>query len=189
MDDDAMAADKLYWQFDMALTDENDPRVYLDEVTVKALDYLDQDDHGFVLMVEQAQVDKHSHNGLIKSKTAFVYMQRSVKDLNDTVNAILDWLGDRDDTAILVLADHETGGLLISPDADEYSNQYKGKGGMSFSYEWTIDSHTNADVSLYTYGFEVDYSEFEFYADANKIKNIDVFNLMYDILTNAPKYD
>lgn len=189
-DESYMLADKHYWQFDMALTTTNAPRAYLDDVTIKALDYLDQDEHGFVLMVEQAHIDKFSHNSAANTSTVFEHVKNGVVDLNNTVNSILKWLGDRDDTAILVLADHETGGLLISRDESEYTHQYQAKDGSVFSYTWTSGgSHTNADVNLYTYGFDVDYSEFTYYADANRIKNIDVFNLMYDILTNAPKYD
>ena len=76
--DSVMSADKTYWQFNLGGTSAT---VELCDVSIKALNYLDQDEDGFVLMIEQAHIDKYSHsndfNGAVKS----------VKSLNDTETA------------------------------------------------------------------------------------------------------
>lgn len=188
--DDTLLADKVYWQFDMTVG-SGAPDVWLQDATVKALDYLDQDDHGFVLMVEQAHIDKNSHNSQFGSSTAYKATEKCVNNLSDTVDAIIEWLGDRDDTAIIVTADHETGGLIISPEeTEECSRKYKTKDGTYFYYNWTSGgAHTNAEVNLYIYGFETTFSSFDFYSSDDKIKNVNTFDMMYDILVNPPKYD
>lgn len=188
--DETLTADKVYWQFDMTVG-SSAPDVWLQDATVKALDYLDQDDHGFVLMVEQAHIDKNSHNSQASPSVAFKSMQKCVDNLSDTVDAIIEWLGDRNDTAILVTADHETGGLIISPEeTEECSRRYKISDDNYIYYNWTSGgAHTNSEVFLFTYGFETDFASHEYYASADRIKNINIFDVMYDILVNPPKYD
>ena len=188
--DDTLFADKVYWQFDMTVG-SSAPSVWLQDATVKALDYLDQDDHGFVLMVEQAHIDKSSHESVSGSSIAYKKAEKCVNNLSDTVDAIIEWLGDRNDTAIIVTADHETGGLIISDkETAECTRKYKAADDTYFYYNWTSGgAHSNAEVNLYIYGFETDFASFDYYASAEKIKNINTFDIMYDILVNPPKYD
>lgn len=171
--DDTLSADKAYWQFSLAGTTAT---TELCDVAVKALDFLDKDEDGFVLMIEQAYIDKYSHNN------DFAGMVDSMVSLNDTVDAILEWLGDRTDTAILITADHETGGLTVSSDK-LFS---KSHGGVY--YKWSKTDHTNSKVGLFVYGIEVDFSEFDYYGSQHLIKNIDVYNLMYNILDDPDGY-
>ncbi len=109
-------------------------------------------------------------------------MVDSMISLNDTVEAILDWLGDRTDTAILITADHETGGLNVSCDK-MFSKSFDG-----IYYNWSSAGHTNSKVGLFVYGIEVDFSEFDYYSSQHIIKNIDVYNLMYNILDDPDGY-
>lgn len=153
---------KVLCQLDMSGVNAT---VKLPSVTRKALDFLDRDEDGFVLMVEQAHVDKYSHNNDYKN------MQKCVADLNDTVKAILEWVGDREDTAILITADHETGGLTLSGS------------GAATTGVWTSTNHTTADVGLFTYGIEVDYAEFSYYGKENRIKNAEVFELALGLVS------
>ncbi len=97
-----------------ALSERGDPqRTYpsLKEMTEKALQLLEQNENGFFLMVESGQIDWTAHNndagGLL----------HEMLRMDDTLESILNWAKGRDDTLIVVTADHETGGFGFS-----YSN-------------------------------------------------------------------
>ena len=171
-----MPADKTYWQFNLAGTSAS---VQLKDAAVQACTYLDQDKDGFVLMIEQAHVDKYSHSN------DFDGMVKSVQSLNDTVDAVLAWIGDRTDTAILVTADHETGGLSVSTE-NRFSKQYTGN--VPVWYAFSSGDHTNAKVGLFVYGIEADFSKFTYFGSQYVIKNIDVYNLMADVMKNPDTY-
>jgi alkaline phosphatase len=176
-----MSADKTYWQFDLAGATAT---VALCNVAVQAMNYLDQDTDGFVLMIEQAHIDKYSHSN------DFDGMVKSVKSLNDTVEAVLAWIGERNDTAILITADHETGGLNVSSEArfnSRYSNSLAA-GLDKIYYNWSSGNHTNSKVGLFVYGIEVDFSQFDYYSSHHLIKNTDVHNLMVDVLEKPTLY-
>ena len=175
--DESLSADKVYWQFSLGGVDAE---VELCDVTVKALDFLDQDKDGFVLMIEQAHIDKYSHNNQFRE------VAESVSSLNDTVNAVLDWLGDRTDTAVLVTADHETGGLTVS--SEKRYSKVNTDGENDIYYNFSSDDHTNSKVGLFVYAIKVDFSEFEYYTSQHLIKNIDVYNLMFNILGEPLRY-
>ncbi|SJM94697.1 alkaline phosphatase [Crenothrix polyspora] len=89
----------------------------LTEMTQKALEILDFNPKGFFLMVEAGQIDwacHHNDTGLLLHE-----MLR----FNDMLNTVLDWAAKRNDTLIIVTADHETGGFGFS-----YSNANPPKG-------------------------------------------------------------
>jgi alkaline phosphatase len=70
-----------------------------DEVKA-ALDVLSRTDDGFMLMVESGRIDKYSHS---------LDWERAVYDtimLDNAVKLVKDWAGDRNDTLIIVVADH-----------------------------------------------------------------------------------
>jgi alkaline phosphatase len=74
----------------------------------KAIDLLSQNDQGFFLMIEAGQIDWASHS----NDTGLVLHE--MIQLNNTVNAVLDWAENRDDTLIILTADHTTGGFGFS---------------------------------------------------------------------------
>ncbi len=172
---ECMSADKTYWQFDMAGTDAD---VELKDAAVNALDYLDQDEDGFVLMIEQAHIDKYSHSN------DFEGMAKSAVSLNDTVEAILEWLGNRNDTAIVITADHETGGLTVGGQS-YYPKTYETEDGRTVYYKWSTTSHTNSKVGAFVYGYEADFSKYDYYSSEHLIKNTDVYRLMLDMLNGS----
>ena len=98
----------------------------LEEMTLKAIDLLDDGD-GFFLMVEGAHIDKHAHSNRMPEVVAHT----RVFDL--AVAAALDYAALHGDTLVLVTADHETGG--IKP----------GDG----CYIFTSTGHTNVDVPVF----------------------------------------
>ena len=171
-----MPADKTYWQFNLAGTSAS---VQLKDAAVQACTYLDQDKDGFVLMIEQAHIDKYSHDN------DFYGVVSSVKSLNDTVDALLAWLGDRTDTAILITADHETGGLSVSTQ-NVFAKRYSIRKDLWYAFSST--GHTNAKVGVFVYGIEPDFSKLSYYGSQHVIKNIDVYNLMADVMQNPDAY-
>lgn len=163
----------------LALNIENGEKdsLPLSDVAKAALDYLEEDNDGFVLMIEQAYIDKYSHNN------RFGDMVNRMHSLAETVDAVMEWVGERNDTVVLISADHETGGLNVSDDtALQYT--YNGQNG-NFYYSWTGKDHTRAFVDLYVYGINVKFDEYDTFKDATLIKNIDIFTLMKRLVTTG----
>lgn len=162
------------WQLDTYGVDATVP---LPDATALALEYLSQDPDGFVLMLEQAHPDKYSHGN------EFENVAKSVSDLNKTVELVLEWIGDRNDTLVLVTADHECGGLQVSEKESKYSNQYT-IGDKTISYEFRTTNHTGVNVALYVYGVTADFTKSDLYAK-KALKNIGIYYLMEEALLQA----
>lgn len=141
-----------------------------------ALEYLERDEDGFVLMIEQAYIDKYSHNN------DFPGMLKRMTSIDETVDTVVDWIGDRKDTAVIVTADHETGGLSAS-EKNQYKNIYT-SGATKFYYQWSSTGHTQTMVKVFVYGYDVDYKAISEYSRADSIKNTDIFKLMKNIIEN-----
>jgi len=109
---------------------------HLSEMTQTALAILDNDEDGFFLMVEGGKIDYASHDN------DFERMIGEMIEFNNAVQVAVDWADVRQDTLILVAADHETGGLDY--DYDELT--------QTEVIEWSSKSHTDADVPLYAWG-------------------------------------
>lgn len=77
-------------------------------MTKKALDLLSADDDGFFLMIEGGQIDWAGHNN-----DAGDLLHEMLK-FDEAVQAVYDWVKDRNDTLVLITADHETGGFGFS---------------------------------------------------------------------------
>jgi len=80
----------------------------LKEMSVKALEILDRNEQGFFLMIESGQIDWAAH----RNDTGLLLHE--MLRFNDTLNAVLEWAENRQDTLIIVTADHETGGFGFS---------------------------------------------------------------------------
>ena len=88
-----------------------------------ALEILDRDnDNGFFLMVEGSWIDRMSHEVDGPGTIA------EVIDFDAAVATALAYARDRDDTLVIVTADHETGGMaLLDPlTASEYTTALGG---------------------------------------------------------------
>ena len=162
------------WQLDTYGVDATVP---LPDATALALDYLSQDEDGFVLMLEQAHPDKYSHNN------DFEGVYKSVSDLNKTVELVMEWVGDRTDTLVLVTADHECGGLQVSEKESKFEKQYT-FGDKTISYEFRGSNHTGMNVALYVYGVEADFTQSSLYKK-KALKNIGIYYLMEEALLQA----
>ncbi len=87
---------------------KNDPnriQPTLKEMTDKAISVLEKDKDGFFLMVEGGQIDWAAHDN-----DAAGVLHEMIK-FSDAINSVMDWMKGRDDTLLIVSADHETGGF------------------------------------------------------------------------------
>ncbi|MBQ4879856.1 alkaline phosphatase [Pseudoalteromonas luteoviolacea] len=94
----------------------------LRDMTQVAISKLSQNPEGFFLMVEGGQIDWAGHNN-----DAGTLLHEMIK-FDSAVDAVLQWAKDRDDTLVVVTADHETGGFGFSysgadlPQAEQLNN-------------------------------------------------------------------
>ena len=153
--------------------------VSLKDATDLAINYLVDDTDGFVMMIEQAHIDKKSHNKDIDGAA------KAAASLNETVEYVLSFASGRDDTAVIITADHETGGLKVDADPEKYEATYEKDGEVLFSYEYTTSNHTNANVPVYYYGFGAKPELFSTYSSSEKIKNNELFLLMKDLVLHS----
>ena len=129
---EGMASDKLG---DQIFFNEEAPT--LAESTQKAISLLQSRAKGFILVVEEEGVDSGSHINRIDFVTSHL------KNLDDAVNVGLEFaLKDRQ-TLVLVVADHETGGLTLVKD-----NSSK----ETIGVRWSTDGHTGQPVPLFAFG-------------------------------------
>ena len=148
----------------------------LAEVTELAIERLSKDTDGFVLMIEQAHIDKYSHDHNFEGTAD------KANSLNDTVNAALAFAEGRDDTVIIVTADHETCGLAVSSSPDEYTSKAKTVSGADISYVYNDTYHTDTFVPFYLYGYDCDFSALETFSDGSVIKNVEIAKLTFTVL-------
>ena len=114
---------------------------HLNEVTSTALDLLQDDPDGMFLMVEGGRIDHAAHDNNIQ-RNIFETLE-----FENSVQTVFDWAAGRDDTLILVTADHETGGLTAL--------QNNGQGVFP-TVSWSTDYHTSANVPLYAWGLNAE---------------------------------
>ena len=176
-DRDAILASEsaqLLCQFEIETQAEG--AVALKDAAGLAIDRLNADEDGFVLVVEQAYIDKSCHSKDFE-KAAFY-----ASSLNDTVNAALEFAKGRNDTAIIVTADHETCGLAVSTDAEAYSKAFTTESGKEISYEFTASYHTGTPVPVYVSGFTAYPERLSTFSSAEKVKNCEIFLIMKDLV-------
>lgn len=95
----------------------------LKDMSAQALKILDRNEQGFFLMIEAGQIDWASH----RNDTGLLLHE--MLRFNDTLNTVLDWAANRQDTLIIVTADHETGGFGFSYSGENIPKPHKLPGG------------------------------------------------------------
>ncbi len=89
-------------------------------------------DEGFFFMAEEAMIDKYA------SRLDYDNVIRTVKRMNEAVLICATYAACHPDVAVIVTADHETGGLTVGDDGE---------------FSWTSDGeHTDAPVGIYAMG-------------------------------------
>lgn len=111
---------------------------HLSEMTATALSILDNDTDGFFLMVEGGNIDHACHSSDLARTIP------EVSEFADAVQVAVNWAAGRNDTLILVAADHETGGLTVTANNGA---------GVLPSVTWGgAGGHTAANVPVYAWG-------------------------------------
>lgn len=95
----------------------------LKDMSAQALKILARNERGFFLMIEAGQIDWASH----RNDTGLLLHE--MLRFNDTLNTVLDWAANRQDTLIIVTADHETGGFGFSYSAENIPKPHNLPGG------------------------------------------------------------
>jgi alkaline phosphatase len=128
-----------------------EPSVPLKTMATKALDVLSQDEDGFFLLIEEEGIDEMEHHG---NATLTV---KAGAALDDTVAMALDFAVRTPGTLVLVIGDHEAGGLAIESVDEEDEN---GTGDqaedtipiansdLSMTIDWSTGGHTGAAVPV-----------------------------------------
>ncbi|KSU85937.1 alkaline phosphatase [Fictibacillus enclensis] len=132
------------------------PVVSLPDMTKKAIDTLSQNKRGFFLMVEEEGTDEMSHenNGKLMIKAG--------QQLDKSVEAAKKFAQKHPDTLVLVVADHECGGLSIEEvnGSDESGDGISKEDGPftvahsndQFTLDWTTSGHGGVSVPLTAMG-------------------------------------
>jgi alkaline phosphatase len=135
----------------------------LPEMTLQALKVLDNDPDGFYVFIEHEGTDTYSHSNDSTN------MVRSLAELSDAVQTAVNWVDDPetgadwDNTLIVVVGDHETGGI---------SGVVNNGAGVVPSITWTTTGHTQTPVSVYARGAGAAQ------ITGAQIDNTDIFNLL-----------
>jgi alkaline phosphatase len=80
----------------------------LEQMTEKAIETLSKNKKGFILMVEGSQIDFAGHAGDLQWNLS------EVVDLNNAIVKAFNYAQDSGNTLVVVTADHETGGLILT---------------------------------------------------------------------------
>ncbi len=112
-------------------------RAYLPFAAALALDHLQiHSREGFMLLVEGSQIDWAGHANEAE------YLMAEMLDFDATIDKVLRYARRRGDTLVLVLADHETGGVAVQPGSAE------GEVLLAF----TSGEHTATMIPVFAYG-------------------------------------
>lgn len=76
--------------------------------TTKALEILNKNENGFFLMIEGSQIDWAGHDNDSD------ILVEEVLDFDNTIGAVLDFAEKNGETLVIIMADHETGGYVIT---------------------------------------------------------------------------
>ncbi len=117
-----------------------EPELYLEKAVAKAVATLDKSDEGFFLVVESAIIDGYAHNndseGLIVEMTEF----------DRTLKYLVDYVSRTPETLLVVVGDHETGGVSVGYNSHGVAQTEPLK--LTFSTK----GHSGVLVPVFAYG-------------------------------------
>lgn len=125
----------------------------LTTMSTRAIDLLSTNDKGFFLMIEGGQIDWASH--LNQPQRLLYEMIR----FDEAIGAVTRWASERDDTLVIVTADHETGGFSLTYDADgpPDASLFDRLDDEENYVKWATNNHTHTPVMAIAHG-ESDYT-------------------------------
>lgn len=109
----------------------------LTEGTKKALEILTKNPKGFAMMIEGSQIDWGCHNN------DAAYMEAELADFEKMLKIVLDFAEKDGNTLVVVTADHETGGLVLT--GGDIAN---GKNNCKY----ITDGHSGVMVPVFAFG-------------------------------------
>jgi len=113
------------------------PEPSIEEMVRKAIENLSVDEDGFFLMVEGGQIDWGAHDN------DFEYMIREFIAFDWAVKTAVEFAIQDNTTLVVVTADHETGGLILTGN---------GMWGEGLEYNWATTGHTPTPVPVRAFG-------------------------------------
>lgn len=96
----------MNYKLDYNVIETNEPSLI--EMTEVALKVLSHEDAGFFLMIEGGRIDHAAHAADATS------VWKETIEFDETVKKVVHWAKERQDTLVVVLADHETMGMSVS---------------------------------------------------------------------------
>lgn len=106
-------------------------------ITKKSIEFLESKSKPFFLMVEAAQIDNYGHhNDMYGVITETIDFDRAITEA-------IKYADTREDTLVIILADHETGGLTI-PQGNTSTNHIEGA--------FSTHDHTGVLIPVFAYG-------------------------------------
>jgi len=121
----------------------------LEEMTLAALNVLDEDPNGFFIMIEGGAVDWAAHNNRSGR------LIEEVNGFNKAVEAVIWWINTKsnwNDTLVIVTADHETGHLAGPGSGQTWNDTISNGPGKLPAMEWHSKNHTNSLVPFFAKG-------------------------------------
>lgn len=117
----------------------------LSDMALAALNRLDQSPEGFVLQIEGGRIDHAAHDndagGLIFDQIAF----------DESIGAVMQWMQGRDDTLLVVTADHVTANPGLTFYAKDGRRSFKRLSSCRNSFEWIADRYKEGEKSLHRF--------------------------------------
>lgn len=114
---------------------------YLVKATEHALDLLAGNEKGFFAMIEGSQIDGACHGNNLPEMIA------EMRDFEQAVGRAFDFADSHEGTLVLVVGDHETGGLTVISNNKDFTASESG-----IEYNYSTTSHSGTPVVLYAYG-------------------------------------
>lgn len=118
---------------------------FIPQATAKALELLSQDKDGFMLMVEGSQIDGAGHANDPR------YLLAEMQDFEKVVRIAVNFADTHPGTLVVVVADHETGGLSMPSGKSDFTLSESG-----IDYRFGTGSHSAIRVPAYLYGAGAD---------------------------------
>lgn len=125
----------LFSDGDLSYEYDRDPLLdpHILEMTNISLQILERNPNGFFLMVEGGRIDHASHNNDINNTIGEVIA------FNEAVEVAYEFAQQNSGTLLIVVADHETGGLIVNMSSPV------------LDYQFTSTAHTGAPVPVFVY--------------------------------------
>jgi alkaline phosphatase len=125
-------------------TEGRDP-AYLAKATARSLELLSggtgKGSGGFFLMVEGSYIDSAGHGNDAE------LLLGEMRDFDAAVGVAFDWADAHPGTLVIVLADHETGGLSIPSGKSDFLLPDSG-----VEFRWSTGGHSGTMIPLFAYG-------------------------------------